>query len=70
MFCIAKNKLKCMQAGRQVDKRFRLSRTVMEMFLVLRNRFVGIERFIDVDEQMVMAAARKLIARVADTHPA
>ena len=42
----------------------------MEMFLVLRNRFAGIERFIDVDQQMMVTAVGKLIARVADTHPA
>ena len=42
----------------------------MEMFLVLRNWFVGTEGFIDVDQQMMMAAARKLIAGVGDAHPA
>ena len=42
----------------------------MEMLLVLRNRFVGIERFIDIDQQMMMAAARKLIPGVGDAHPA
>ena len=42
----------------------------MKMFLVLRNRLAGIERFIYVDQQVMVAAVRKLIARVSDAHPA
>jgi hypothetical protein len=42
----------------------------MKMGLVLWDRLVGIERFSHIDQQMMMAAVMKIVARVGDTHVA
>ena len=67
---VAQHELKCMFSGWKFDARFGLARSKMKMCLVLRNRFVGIERFIHINQQMVMAAVWVTIARMSDAHVA
>ena len=57
-----------MSAGRQLDACLGLARAKMKMRLVLCNRFVGVEWFIHINQQMMMAAVLKIVARVGDTH--
>src|SRR5882672_1505805 len=70
MFCIAQHQLESVLAGRKLDTRLGLARAKMKMRLVLCNRFVGVERFGHIKQQMMMAAVLKIVARVGDTHVA
>ena len=70
MLGIAQHQLKRMFAGRKFDTRLGLARAKMKMRLVLWNRFVGVERFGHINQQMMMAAVLKIVARVGDTHVA
>src|SRR5258708_20206310 len=70
MLGIAEHKLKRMFSGWQFDTRLGLARAKMKMRLVLWNRFVGVERFGHIDQQMMMAAVLKIVARVGDAHVA
>ena len=53
---IPQHELERMLAGWKLDPRFGLTCAEMKMRLVLRDRFVRIERLIDVDQKMVVAA--------------
>ena len=59
----------CLPGGK-LDTGFGLAGAEMKMALVLRDRLVGIERFIHVDQQMMMAAVREIVARMGDAHVA
>src|SRR6201987_106389 len=59
-----------MLAGRQFETRLGLTSAKMKVVLVLRDRLVGIERFIDIDKQMMMSAVRIIIAGMGDAHVA
>src|ERR1700743_3382623 len=47
---------RCVLARRRFDRGFGLPRPEMQMVLVLRDRLVGIERLIHIDQQMMMTA--------------
>ena len=70
MFGVAKDELERVLAGWKFYSRFRLARAKMKVRFVLRNRFLGIERFIHVYQQMVMAAVRVIVAGVRNAHVA
>ena len=70
VFGVAQHELKGMFAGWKFEARLRLARPEMEMRLVLWNWLVGIERFIHIDQQMVMAAVFEIISRVRYAHVA
>src|SRR3981189_2654131 len=59
-----------MLAGWKFDARLSLAGSKMEVRLVLRNRFVGIEWFTHIDQQMVMAAVFEIIACMSYPHVA
>ena len=63
MLGVAKDKLQCVLARRQFNACLGLPRPEMKMVLVLRNRIIWIERFVHVDQQMMMAAVCKIVAR-------
>src|SRR3982074_1208982 len=67
---VAEHELKRMVAGWKFDTRLGLARPKMKMRLVLWNWFVGIERFIHINQQMVMAAVFEIIARMSYAHVA
>jgi hypothetical protein len=68
MLGIAQHQLERVFSGRQLDTCLGLTRSEMKMGLVLRYRFVGIEWFIHINQQMMMAAVLKIVARVGDAH--
>src|ERR1700682_4164826 len=68
MLGIAQHQLESVLAGRQLDTRLGLACSEMKMGLVLWDRLVGIEWFIHINQQMMMAAVLKIVARVGDTH--
>ena len=70
MFSIAQDQLKRMLAGRQIYEGLRLPCPEMQMFLILWDRLVWIEWLVHIDQEMVMAAVGKIIARVGDPHVA
>ena len=59
-----------MFAGRQLDTSLGLARSKVQMGLVRRDRFLGIERFVDVNEQMMVAAVFEVIACMGHAHVA
>ena len=68
MFGVAQHQLKRMFTRWKFDTRLGLTRPEMKMRLVLCNRFLGIERFIDINQQMVMAAVLKIVTRMSYAH--
>jgi len=70
VFGVAKDELERVLTGWKFYSRFRLARAKMKVRFVLRNRFLGIERFIHVYQQMVMAAVRVIVAGVRNAHVA
>src|SRR5260370_2559558 len=70
MLGVAEHELKGMFSGWKFDTRLGLARAKMKMRLVLWNRFVGVERFGHIDQQMMMAAVLKIVARLGDAHVA
>ena len=67
---VAEHELKRLVTGWEFNPGLGLPRAEMKMGLVLRNGFVGIERLIHIDQQMVVAAVRVAVARVSDPHVA
>src|SRR3979490_935251 len=59
-----------MFAGRQLDTCLGLARAKMKMRLVLCNRFVGVEWFVHINQQMMMAAVLKIVACMSYAHVA
>src|SRR5262249_43953557 len=70
MLRIAQHQLKRVLAGRQLDTGLGLARAEMNMVLVLWNRLVRIQRFVHIDQQMMMTAVLKIVAGVGDAHSA
>ena len=70
MIGVTQHQLQGMLAGWKFDARLSLTGSKMEVRLVLRNRFVGLERFIHINQQMVMAAVLEIIARMSYAHVA
>ena len=70
MLRIAQHQLQCVLAGRQFDTGLGLARAEMNMVLVLWNRLVRIQRFVHIDQQMMMTAVLKIVAGVGDAHSA
>src|SRR5437660_298414 len=70
MLGIAQDQLESVLAGRQLDTCLGLACSEMKMGLVLWDRFVRIEWFVHVNQQMMMAAVLKIVACVRDTHVA
>src|SRR6267143_1112350 len=70
MLGVAQHELKSMFSRWKFDTCLGLARAKMKMRLVLCNRFVGIERFGHINQQMMMAAVLEIVARVGDTHVA
>src|ERR1700693_2959978 len=68
MLGIAQHQLERVFAGWQLDTCLGLTRSEMKMGLVLRDRLVWIEWFIHINEQMMVSAVLKIVARVGDTH--
>src|SRR5215469_5337143 len=67
---VTQHQLKRVLAGRQFEMSLSLTRREMYMILVRRDRFVHIERLSDINQQMMMAAIRKIVARVRHPHVA
>ena len=70
MLGIAQHQLERVFSGRQLDTCLGLTRSEMKMGLVLRYRFVGIEWFIHINQQMMMAAVLVMIAGMRNAHVA
>ena len=70
MACVAQHELERVLAGRKFYSRFRLARSKMKMRFVLRNRFLGIDRLIHINQQMMMAAVLVIIAGMRNAHVA
>jgi len=70
MLGVAQHELKSMFSGWKFDTRLGLARAEMKMRLVLCNRFIGVEWFVHINQQMMMAAVLKIVARVSDAHVA
>ena len=70
MLGVTQDQLKGMFAGLKLNASFGLTRAEMKMVLVLRDRLIHIERFVHINQQMMMPAVLKIIARVSDTHVA
>ena len=68
MLGITEHKLERVLARRQFDPCLCLPRAEVEMALVLRNGFVGIQRCIHVDQQMMVPGVFEIIARMRDPH--
>ena len=62
MLGITEDQLKSMLAGLKLQTSLGLTRPEMKMILVLRDRLVHIERFIHVNQQMMMTAVLKIVA--------
>src|SRR6266566_8657105 len=67
---IAQHQLERVLAGRPLDPCLGLACSEMKMGLVLWDRFVGIEWFVHINQQMMMAAVVKIVARMRDAHVA
>ena len=70
MLGVAQNQLERVLAGRQLDTCLGLACSEMKMGLVLWDRFVRIEWFVHVNQQMMMAAVLKIVACMRDAHVA
>jgi len=70
MLGIAQHQLESVFAGRELDTCLGLTRSEMKMGFVLRDRFVGIESFTHVNQQMMVAGVLKVIARMRYAHVA
>src|SRR6516225_9055695 len=70
MLGVTQDQLKSMFAGLKLDTGLGLTRAEMKMVLVLRDRLIHVERFTHVNQQMMMTAVLKIVARVGDTHVA
>src|SRR5258706_14249301 len=70
MVGVTQHQLQGVFAGWKFDTSLGLARSIVKMRLVLWNRLVGVERFIHVNQQMVMAAVLEIIAGVSYTHVA
>jgi len=55
-------------ARRQFETCLGLARTEIKVVPVLRDRCIEIERFVHVNEQMMMPAVREIVAGVGDAH--
>src|SRR5262249_585092 len=62
--------LQRMPAGRQVEIGLGLTCNEMHVILVRGDRFVGIERLIHIDQQMMVATVGKIVTRVRHAHMA
>src|SRR5436305_4064365 len=67
---VAQHQLERVVAGRQLDASLGLACSEMKMVLVLGDGFVGIERFVDIDQQMIMSAVLKIVPRMRYAHVA
>src|SRR5271168_5312723 len=65
---VSQHELKRVFSGRQFNKRLGLPGAEMKMLLVLRDRFIRVERLISVDQEMVVAGVRRLDSRGRDAH--
>ena len=70
MLGIAEHKLKCVLARRQLYTCLGLPCAEMKMVLVLGNCIVWIDRFIDINQQVMMPAIRKIVTRMRNAHVA
>src|SRR6476620_11724426 len=70
MLGIAEHKLKCVLARRQLYTCLGLPCAEMKMVLVLGNCIVWIDRFIDINQQVMMPSVRKILARMPNAHVA
>ena len=62
MIGVTENQLQCMRPGRKLDPCLGLAASVMQAFLVIGNRLIHIEWFINIDKEMMMARVRTLIS--------
>src|SRR5580692_32333 len=65
---VAQYQLKCVFSGWKLDTGLGLSGPKMKMRLVLCNRFLGIDWFTHINQQMVMATVLEIITRMSYTH--
>jgi hypothetical protein len=65
---VSQHELKRVFSGRQFNKRLGLPGAEMKMLLVLRDRFIRVQRLIGVDQEMVVAGVRRLDSRGRDAH--
>jgi len=70
MLGIAQHQLERVLARRQFETCLSLARTEVKVVPVLRDRCIEIERLVYVNEQMMMAAVREIVAGVGDAHVA
>ena len=68
MLGIAQHQLERVLAWRQIDKCLGLTRSEMQMGLVLRDRLFDIERFSHINQHVMMAAVLEIVARMGDSH--
>lgn len=70
MLGIAQHQLQRVLARRRCETGLGLARTEMKVAAILRDRGFEIERLLDVNQQMMMAAVRVVIVGVGDPHVA
>src|ERR1700688_2673091 len=68
VFGVPEHKLKCVLARSQFNVRLSLAGAEMKMSLVLWDRLVRIERFVHVNQQMVVATIGSITTRLGDPH--
>jgi hypothetical protein len=68
MLGIAQHQLERVLARRQFETCLGLARPEIKVVPVLRDRFVEIERLVHVNQQMMMAGVREIVAGVGDAH--
>jgi hypothetical protein len=68
VFRITKDELKCVRSGRQLDSSLRLPTSEMEVLFVVWYWLIDGERFVDVDEEVMVARVLVVISRVCHPH--
>lgn len=68
MVGIAENELQSVPARRQIEPALGLTAAKMHMVFIARYRLVRVERFSNINQQMVMSAVRISITGVCHPH--
>jgi len=68
MLGVPEHQLQRVVAGREFDTGLGLARAEMQMVLIPRDRLFDIERLVNINQQMMMAAIGIRVARMGDAH--
>ena len=65
---IPEHQLQCVVAGWELDSGLGLTRAEMQVVLISWDRLFDVERLVNINQQMVMAAIGIRVARMGDAH--